>query len=156
MSDHAGTDDAVMSEKEVSSSLESHAAKEATRVCRFLGGGLNDKNLLRYLSEPQCLRYPTTLVFDGAALEPQQFADIEMVGDGERRACLLHMRPCYEGRTADLPYLVAYMSASIDYGIAASAELSLKHGASLMGLSEDDYYEHICAIVDADADEAMY
>lgn len=149
MSNDASAHDAVMSDQEVSSSLESHAAKAATCVRRRLGGGLDEGNLQRYLSDSECLRYPTTIIFDADALEPQQFAGVEMVGEGELRVCILHMRPCYDGCTGDLPYLVAYMAAAVDYGIAASPDLSLRHAATLMGLPEDDYYERLCAIVDA-------
>jgi len=46
-------------------------------------------------------------------------------------------------------YLIAaYMAASINYGKAATPELSEIVGSILTGLSVDDFYESICRIAD--------
>lgn len=138
-----------MDAEELEASLQSHALRAARRACAKLGGPLDETNLARFLQDTDCLRYRTELRFDDAGLDPHQFAEpaFEAV-EGERR-CILHVRSRFRVRVESHPYIVAYMAAAINYGPAASGPLCELHGAALMNLSIQDFYDAVCAMADA-------
>lgn len=128
------------------SALESHAAVAASRALDTLGGPLSFTNLSQFLES--CLRFPTVLQFDDDGLEPQQFARPSFEDRDGLRTCILRIRPHFENQTKDLPYIVAYMAATINYLDSASSALCEDFGATLMGVRTEDFYQSVCRISD--------
>ncbi len=129
--------------------LFEHARYAALRARKRLGAPLNAHNLYIFLTDTECLRYPTSIVFDRNNLEPHQFAQPLHIAAKQGLTCELHVDPQLND-TPDLLYLVvAYMAAVINYGEAATSELAEMQGALLTGMDQEDFYEKICAIADS-------
>ncbi|MFC1736586.1 hypothetical protein ACFL1X_10755 [Candidatus Hydrogenedentota bacterium] len=128
--------------------LREHALFATQRARDLLGSVLSTDNLERFLKESLCLRYPTEIVFTRSELEPHQFAQPFFSGEGEGRTCELRIDPSFDQRPDDLPWLVAYMAAAINYGGQATPELCEIAGAELMGVSQESFYTKICDLAD--------
>jgi hypothetical protein len=61
---------------------------------------------------------------------------------------VLYLRPRLRDRPDLLPLAVAYMIPLINYGDIITDEHCLRYGATLLGLTEDDYYRKLCALAD--------
>lgn len=105
--------------------------------------------LTRFLADPDCLRHPTRLVFEYGEMAPHQFAQPDLdhrntAQDGR----VLYLRPILQ-RRPDLTLLaVAYMVPVINYGEVISDAHCLNYGATLLGLTEAEFYEKICTLAD--------
>lgn len=128
--------------------LWAHADATAERVIDRLGGPLRLTNLEQFLRDKQCLRYVTSLHFEEEILEPHQFAEPVVHGEGEERHCCLYIHPRYQNYPDSIPYLVAYMAAAITYGDAADADLCEHLGAMLVKETRDAFYARICRLAD--------
>lgn len=148
MSDDAVNPEDPMEDGEVVSVLHEHVVKSAGKASEKLGGPLCADNLDLFLSDPDCLRVPTKLVFDGFGVDMHQFANPEFVLVDGLRQCILHIRPHYADLTESHPYIVAYMTAAINYGTGATAALCETYGAIVMQMQEDAFYEAVCRIAD--------
>lgn len=131
------------------SALCEHARFTALRAWHALGEGLNPANLHRFLADPQCLRYPTELVFSREGLEAHQFAEPFYVGRGQEQRCCLHLDPRLKENREALCLVAAYMAAAINYGKAATPETALLQGSLLSGLFPAEFYARICCIADS-------
>jgi len=129
--------------------LFEHARFAAARARARLAAPLSAHNLQRFLSDGECLRYPTRLVFDRDHLEPCQFAQRVFSSSKEGLLCELHIDPQLQNRPDALYLAVAYMAAVINYGDAATPELAEMLGALLTGLDHEAFYDKICAIADS-------
>jgi hypothetical protein len=125
-----------------------HADAAAHRARQKMGGVLSGETLAVFLNDPECLRYPTEIVFDDTDLEPHQFAQPFLVEEEGSRRCILRVRPRYAACPEVLPYFVAYMAAVINYGDAAWADLCEIYGATLLGLDQETFYRRLCHCVD--------
>lgn len=128
--------------------LVEHARLHAERVAARLGGPLSAENLAQFLTDSNCLRWCTEIVFDATPLEPHQFAQPIIGGPEHLRTCTLYVHPRFAQHPAALPFFVAYFAAVINYGIAAGPDLCEAHGAALLGMKEDAFYAALCAAVD--------
>jgi len=135
-------------EKDLHDSLLRHARDAAGRCIATLGAPLFAENLKRFLAEPDCMKWPVTLVFDDASLESHQFAQPVFVGFGGRRRCELHVHPHYANRPECLVFIVAYMAGAINYGPVVTIELCEHYGAALMALSQNAFYTAVCKVAD--------
>ncbi|MBL7646178.1 MAG: hypothetical protein JNK74_08320 [Candidatus Hydrogenedentes bacterium] len=133
---------------EVTKLLWAHADATAERVIDRLGGPLRLTNLEQFLRDKQCLRYVTSIHFDGDELEPHQFAEPVLHGEGAERHCCLYIHPRYQGYPEAVPYLVAYMAAAITYGDAADPDLCEHLGSMLVKEPKDAFYARICRLAD--------
>jgi hypothetical protein len=129
--------------------LFEHARYAAARACARLGAPLSAQNLQEFLSDEECLRYPTRLVFDRAHLESRQFAQPVFSSSKEGLLCDLHIDPKLQNRPDVLYLAVAYMAAVINYGEAATPDLAEMMGALLAGMDQEQFYEKICEIADS-------
>ncbi len=133
----------------LTTALFEHARYAAQRARKRLGAPLNAHNLHIFLTDTECLRYPTRIVFDRNNLEPHQFAHPMHIATKQGLMCELHVDPRLND-TPELLYLVvAYMAAVINYGEAATPELAEMQGALLTGIDQEAFYEKICAIADS-------
>ncbi len=133
---------------EVTKLLWAHADATAERVIERLGGPLRLANLEQFLRDKQCLRYVTSIHFDEDGLEPHQFAEPVLHGEGVERHCCLYIHPRYQGYPDAVPYLVAYMAAAITYGDAADPDLCEHLGSMLVNESKEAFYARICRLAD--------
>lgn len=129
--------------------LFEHARYAAARARARLAAPLSAHNLQRFLTDSECLRYPTRLVFDRTNLEQHQFAQPVHCSSKEGMCCELHIDPQLQNRPEALYLAVAYMAAVINYGEAATPELAEMLGALLTGLDHDTFYDKICEISDS-------
>ena len=90
----------------------------------------------------------TRLEFDAEPLHNGEFAWARPEGDHPRDGFTMVVHPQFEQRQGDLPLLVAYHIASINYvDVVTHRECEL-YGAALLGRPVDDYYQRLCAMAD--------
>lgn len=107
------------------------------------------ESLARFLTDPECLRHPTRLVYEFGEMAPHQFAqpDLDYRNPAEDGR-VLYLRPRLRPRP-DLTLLaVAYMVPVINYGDIVTDAFCLRYGATLLGLTENEFYEQLCALAD--------
>ncbi len=101
-----------------------HARYAVARARKRLNGPLTARNLQVFLSERECLRYPTSIVFDRSGLEPHQFAQPLHSASKKGVQCELHVDPKLKEMPDMLYLVVEYMTAVINYGDAAPPEIA--------------------------------
>ncbi len=111
-----------------------------------------------FLADPDCLRYPTRYVYEfGSEMAPHQFAqpeeDFRLPG-GQGK--VVYLRPVLRQRPDFAALAVAYMVPPINYGDIASDAHCLVYAAALLGLTEDECYERLCAVADFCGSEIKY
>ncbi len=118
-------------------------------LARDRHGAVIDESAIRaMLEDREVVRYPVTIVFDAAALEPGEFAWAEQAGERPSDGFRLHVHPRYAGRADALPLLVAYHLVRVNYGEIATREEAEVFGATLLGMEVNDYYAAICRLAD--------
>lgn len=136
--------------------LREHLLAQAA-VARHKHGPLHPDHLGALLEDPECVRYPTRLVFEFGEMALHQFAQPEIDWrdpSGGRR--VLYVHPSLRERAELLPLAVAYMIPVINYGNVVTDEHCLLYGATLLGLSPDEFYRQICALADGLGAEPRY
>ncbi|MCC7374000.1 MAG: hypothetical protein IT581_05050 [Verrucomicrobiales bacterium] len=101
------------------------------------------------LHDPECLRHPVRLAFEFGEMAMHQFAqpDIDW-RNTEQDGRVLYVRPLLRDRRDLLPLAVAYMIPVINYGDVISDEHCLAYGATLLGLTENEYYRALTRMSD--------
>lgn len=134
-------------EAEARSALAAHAA-----VCggaaRARCGEIDFAKLVALLDDRRVVRYPTEIRFGAEALQPGEFAVALPKGADPRDGFVIHVHPRFEHRPDDLPSLVAYHLASVNYGEIATCEEAEAFGAALLGVEREAYYARLCALAD--------
>ncbi len=132
--------------------------KEQGQEARDKHGILSPSNLETILSDPDCVRYPTRLVLEFGEMAMHQFAhpDID-IRDETGRGRVIYLRPILGKRPDLLALAVSYMIPVINYGDQMIGDEHCQvYGASIMGMSEDVYYQAICELADyVGAEERM-
>ncbi len=130
--------------------LEDHARFAAERARQRMGGSLTPDTLDLFLRDTQCLRHPTTIIYDRSGLEPHQFAQPFIGGsDAEDRTCLLHIDPVLRDKPEWVCLAVAYCAAEINYGPVVTPEIAELHGGILTRMTTGACYKKICALADS-------
>lgn len=128
--------------------LRDHVVDRALRARSKHGPEFSGEKLRAFLSDPECVRFPTQIVFDGSDLLPGEFAHPRPRGENLSDGFDMLVHPQFLGREQDLALLVAYHVVSINWlDVATHAEAEL-FGAALLGLGVDDYYTRICSLAD--------
>jgi hypothetical protein len=129
-------------------SLREHLAAQAV-VAHHRYAPLTADKLEAFLHDPACLRHPVRLVFEFGEMAMHQFAqpDIDWRNQ-EQDGRVLYLRPLLRNRPDLLPLAVAYLAPLINYGDVAADEHCLLYGATLLGLTEDEYYRRLCALAE--------
>ena len=141
------------SAEEMTQLLWAHADGTAEHILKWLGGPLRPGNLARLLSEEGGLRYTTEVLYSESGLSSHQFAQPHFYEHDGQRRCMLHIHPRYRSYPDAVPFLVAYMAASIMYGDAADSELCEHFGAMLVGMGREKFYAKVCELADWRPDE---
>jgi len=127
-------------------SLRDHLVAQAT-VARARYAPLTADKLEAFLRDPACLRHPVRLVFEFGEMALHQFAQPEIDWrDPAQHGRVLYLRPRLHDRPDLLPAAVAYMIPLINYGEVVGDEHCLLYGATLLGLTEEEYYRQLCAL----------
>ncbi|TNF22375.1 MAG: hypothetical protein EP329_28760 [Deltaproteobacteria bacterium] len=134
---------------EAQRSLSDHVRRTALDARALYGPSFDQAALERLLEDRRCCRFPTRIVFDAAGLEPGTFSAAEPLGDDPREGYVIRVHPRFERRPLLLPLLVAYQLVVVNYGDIATHEEAELFGATLLGLSVDDYYQTLCLVADS-------
>lgn len=102
------------------------------------------------LADRDCVRFPTRVVFDDAAVPPGLFAVVERDA-GDETAFRVVVAASLVADAADVPLMVAYHLPSVNYGRMPTADDAEVFGATLLGMDQEDYYHRLCALADARA-----
>lgn len=129
-------------------SLRNHLVAQAV-VAHQKHNGLSFENLDSLLTDPECLRYPTRLVFEFGEMAMHQFAQPDLdhrnpAQDGR----VLYVRPILRQYPDLVVLAVAYMIPVINYGSVVSDEHCLLYGATLLGMMAEEFYQKICHVAD--------
>ena len=124
--------------------LRTHLARTADIARRRHGPFDRPEALEALLSDRECVRYPTEVVFTDA-LAPGLFADTEALhAPGGQPSFRLSVHSAFSGRLDALPALIGYHIPSINYGKMVSTEDAECFGATLVGWSQETYYQKLC------------
>jgi len=135
-------------------SLREHLLAQAG-VAHQKHAPLTAEKLERLLQDPDCLRHPVRLVFEFGEMAMHQFAqpDIDW-RNTEQDGRVLYLRPLLREHPGLLPLAVAYMIPLINYDEIISDEHCLLYGATLLGITEDEFYKALCRLADVVGAEA--
>lgn len=129
-------------------SLRDHILAQAV-VAHQKHGPLTFAKLESLLTDPECVRHPTRLVFEFGEMAMHQFGqpDVDWRNTGPDGR-VLYLRPLLRDQPDLVVLAVAYLIPLINYGEIITDEHCLRYGAALLGLMEDEYYQQICALSD--------
>lgn len=129
-------------------SLREHLLAQAV-VAHHKHGPLTFAKLDALLNDPACLRHPTRLVFEFGEMAMHQFAqpDIDWRNTGQDGR-VLYLRPRLRDRPDLTVLAVAYMIPLINYGDIISDAHCLAYGATLLGMTEGEFYTAVCGLAD--------
>jgi hypothetical protein len=139
---------AQLTEEDGYEALRGHVIDKAVAARRRHGPVIDAGAILRVLSDPEIVRFPTELVFASSALLPGEFACPLPKGEHPKQGFTLAVHELFANQPEALPYLVAYHIPSINYlDVVTNREAEL-FGAALLGLEVDEYYRRLCALAD--------
>ncbi len=136
-------------EQNYKNALGEHARFAASRAKARLGGALSTDNLNIFLSDSQCLRFPTEIVYSREGLEAHQFAQPFIVHGDNGQKCRLHVDPLLQEHPEEIYLIVAYMAAIINYGEAATTDIAELQGSLLTEMPKQEFYNEICRVADS-------
>jgi hypothetical protein len=129
-------------------SLRDHIFAQAV-VAHQKHGPLTFAKLEAFLTDPECVRHPTRLVFEFGEMAMHQFGQPDVDWrNTEQDGRVLYLRPLLRDRPDLVVLAVAYLIPLINYGEIITDEHCLRYGAALLGLMEAEYYQQICALSD--------
>lgn len=137
-----------LTEQDGYAALQGHLVSRACQARETHADLGSVARLRELLMDSNVVRFPTRLEFDAAPLLPGEFAWARPEGEHPRDGFTMVVHPFFEQRTDDLPLLVAYHIASINYvDVVTHRECEL-YGAALVGMPLEDYYQRLCAMAD--------
>ncbi len=130
------------------SSLSEHLLAQAV-VAHCRHGPDVSQCLDALLQDPECVRHPTRLVFEFGEMGMHQFAqpDFDWQNQGQDGR-VLYVRPVLRERPACIALAVAYMIPVINYGDLVTDTHCVRYGATLLGLTEAEFYARVCRLAE--------
>ncbi len=141
------TDVRELTEQDGRIALRDHVEEKA-REARRKYGSAGWPQLQAMLDDRAVVRYPTEIRFDAGPLQAGEFAHAAMLGNHPGDGYCLYVHPSFEGRSEDLPLLVAYHLVCVNYGDIVTAEEAELFGAALLGMDVEAYYQRLCQLAD--------
>ncbi len=135
-------------EQDAREALRNHLIVKARETREKYGEEIGYEQIVQMLADVTVVRFPTVLSFDDTPLRAGEFGWAKPRTQNTQDGFVLHIHPHFEGRSLDLPLLVAYHLVTINYGELAGAEEAELFGASLLGLEVEDYYDRLCQLAD--------
>ena len=133
-------------------SLGAHAAGKGAEIFAKYGPVIGWSELKLILADRACVRYPCELEFNAEPLQPGEFAHPVPNGEHPEEGFKLYVQPLFMTQLSALPFLVFYQLVAVNYGEFASGDDAIAFAAAALGLSPDDYYQQLCALIDPIAD----
>lgn len=125
---------------------ETHAEKIAA-ITSYMeethGLPLKADQLDNIFQDRGCVFYPVKMVFDADPLKEGEFAYMHQVDRDRNKGFMLYMHPRFKNRPEELPFLVAYHLAVVNFGEEVDAGCAESLGAALMKMEVDPYYDKI-------------
>lgn len=134
-------------------SLTAHVAVKGAEIREKYGPTIGWNELLQILNDRACVRYPCEIVFDAGPLQAGEFAHPVARGDRPEDGFFMHVHPYFATQPERVPCLALYQLVLVNYGEFASADDAETFGASVLGLSRDDYYAVLCQMADEIAED---
>lgn len=106
---------------------------------------LTGDRLRELLENRNLVRHPVKLVFENGSMAPHQFAHPELAGDSFK----LYVHPQLKNNADYLAQAVAYFIPVMNYGSLINDDHCLIYGATLLGMTIDDYYRDLCKLADS-------
>lgn len=129
-------------------SLSGHVAAKGEEIRAKYGPAIGWRQLLQILEDRAFVRYPCSIKFDAGALLDGEFAHAVPKGEHPEDGFTLCVHPYYATQLERVPYLVLYQLVLVNYGEFASADDAEIFGASVLGLSKEEYYRIVCGLAD--------
>ncbi len=129
-------------------SLTAHVQAKGAEVFAKYGPQIGWTELQALLNDRTCVRYPCTIVFDAAGLQPGEFAHPEPKGELPEAGFTLYVHPIYLTQLSLVPYLVLYQLVVVNYGEFASHEDAEAFAAAALGIEAELYYDTLCHLAD--------
>ncbi len=129
-------------------SLNAHVIAKGTEIREKYGPVIGWDELLRLMEDRACVRYPCDIVFDAGPLQSGECAHPVAMGDRPEDGFAMYVHPFFLAQLVQVPALVIYQLVSVNYGVFASADDAEAFGASVLGLTKDDYFRMLCELAD--------
>jgi hypothetical protein len=129
-------------------SLTAHVATKGIEVFCQYGPRIGWTQLQALLQDSDQVRYPCTVEFAAAALEPGECAHAVANGPRPEAGYTIHVHPHFAAARDRAVYLVLYQLVAVNYGDFASACDAESFGAAALGLTCDEYYAALCLLAD--------
>jgi len=127
-------------------SLRQHLLAQAL-VAHLRHGPIGADNLDSLLHDDASVRHPVRLVFELGEMAGHQFGQPDHDWrDPSGLGRVLYLRPELKDRPELVPAAVAYLLPVINFGEVVSDDDCLEYGATLLGLTQDEYYARLCHI----------
>ena len=123
------------------------AAKGAEIRAKY-GPHIGWKELQHILEDRACVRYPCDVVFDSQPLLDGEFANAQPKGERPEDGFAIFVHPFFMTQLTKVTSLVLYQLVLVNYGDFASSDDAETFGASVLGLSRDEYYKALCELAD--------
>ncbi len=129
--------------------LRGHVEDKARLARARYGPEFTPETVQELLADGDIVRFPTRIEFSSAELRPGEFAYPKVSPQGPKGGFTLFVHDAFEQQPGVLSLLVAYHIPSINYLDIAGREEAELFGATLHGLSLDQYYERLCELADS-------
>jgi hypothetical protein len=129
-------------------SLTAHVRAKGAEIFAKYGPRIGWTELQAILGDRACVRYPCTIEFDAARLQPGEFAYPEAKGETPEAGFTLYVHPIYMTQLPLVPYLVLYQLVVVNYGEFASPGDAEAFAAAALGLDGETYYGALCQLAD--------
>jgi hypothetical protein len=140
--------------EDVRQTLNAHVAAKGEEIRSKYGPRMGWAELQRMLEDRACVRYPCDVVFDASALQPGELAYPQPRGLRPEEGFTLFVHPRFRDRLEEVPAVVLYQLVLVNYGEFASPADAETFGAAALGISQDEYYRHLCRLADETGAEA--
>jgi hypothetical protein len=129
-------------------SLTAHVAAKGDEIRAKYGPHIGWNELQQIVADRSCVRYPCEIAFGSGPLLAGEFAYPVMKGERPEDGFKMCVHPFFASRLERVPYLVLYQLVLVNYGEFASPEDAETFGASVLGISREDYYQTLCQMAD--------
>ena len=129
-------------------SLTAHVEAKGIEIFVKYGAPIGWAELQALLNDRAYVRYPCEIVFDGAQLNPGEFAYPMPKGNTPEEGFTMFVHPVFMLELARVPALVLYHLVTVNYGEFASSDDAETFGAAALGLTRDEYYAMMCECAD--------
>jgi hypothetical protein len=129
-------------------SLNSHVASKGEEIRARYGPHIGSQELAAMFQDRTAVRYPCEIVFDAAPLLEGEVAHALPNGDDPEAGFKICVHPFFSTQPDRVLYLVLYQLVLVNYGPFASADDAETFGASVLGLSKEEYYQALCELAD--------